>query len=94
MPKDNIYTILEYCRDHNFYVTIEASEDDYIENGKIIAVDSDQITIDQKEYGKDHRWTEESSEPQLEIDTIQTLDIVNRENYLYQQYVKQKLLTD
>ena len=90
IPQKDIITILKYCCDHGFYVTIAESEDEYEETVKIISVDTQKVLIDQKEYCKDYGLLDEVRSTPIKIANIMTLDIISKENYLYEQYRKQK----
>ncbi|BDR60346.1 hypothetical protein [Lactobacillus xylocopicola] len=90
IPKDSIISILEYCRDNHFYVTLTQTKDDYVETGEIISVDSQKIAVDEKTYCKDFEIADEIRNTPIYIKDILTLEIVNKENFLYKQYLKQK----
>lgn len=90
IPHNDIITLLDYCCNYGFYVTIAESEDEYEETVKIISVDTQKVLIDQTEYCKDHNLMDEVRSEPIKIDDILTLDIINKENFLYEQYLKQK----
>ena len=87
---NDIITLLDYCCNYGFYVTIAESEDEYEETVKIISVDTQKVLIDQTEYCKDHNLMDEVRSEPIKIDDILTLDIISKENFLYEQYLKQK----
>ena len=90
IPHNDIITLLDYCCNCGFYVTIAESEDEYEETVKIISVDTQKVLIDQTEYCKDHNLMDEVRSEPIKIDDILTLDIISKENFLYEQYLKQK----
>lgn len=90
IPHNDIITLLDYCCNYGFYVTIAESEDEYEETVKIISVDTQKVLIDQTEYCKDHNLMDEVRSDPIEIADILTLDIISKENFLYEQYLKQK----
>lgn len=90
IPHNDIITLLDYCCNYGFYVTIAESEDEYEETVKIISVDTQKVLIDQTEYCKDHNLMDEVRSEPIKIDDILTLDIISKENFLYEQYLKQK----
>lgn len=90
IPHNDIITLLDYCCNYSFYVTIAESEDEYEETVKIISVDTQKVLIDQTEYCKDHNLMDEVRSEPIKIDDILTLDIISKENFLYEQYLKQK----
>lgn len=90
IPHNDIITLLNYCCNYGFYVTIAESEDEYEETVKIISVDTQKVLIDQTEYCKDHNLMDEVRSEPIKIDDILTLDIISKENFLYEQYLKQK----
>ncbi|RMC48290.1 hypothetical protein F5ESL0263_06685 [Lactobacillus sp. ESL0263] len=90
IPDNDIITLLDYCCNYGFYVTIAESEDEYEETVKIISVDTQKVLIDQTEYCKDHNLMDEVRSDPIEIADILTLDIISKENFLYEQYLKQK----
>lgn len=90
IPHNDIITLLDYCCNYGFYVTIAESEDEYEETVKIISVDTQKVLIDQKEYCKDYGLLDEVRSTPIKIANIMTLDIISKENYLYEQYRKQK----
>ncbi|MCO6530257.1 hypothetical protein, partial [Lactobacillus sp.] len=85
-----IITLLNYCCNYGFYVTIAESEDEYEETVKIISVDTQKVLIDQTEYCKDHNLMDQVRSDPIKITDILTLDIIRKENFLYEQYLKQK----
>ena len=90
IPHNDIITLLNYCCNYGFYVTIAESEDEYEETVKIISVDTQKVLIDQTEYCKDHNLMDQVRSEPIKIDDILTLDIISKENFLYEQYLKQK----
>lgn len=92
IPHNDIITLLDYCCNYGFYVTIAESENEYEETVKIISVDTQKVLIDQTEYCKDHNLMDEVRSEPIKIDDILTLDIISKENFLYEQYLKQKKL--
>lgn len=90
IPHNDIITLLDYCCNYGFYVTIAESEDEYEETVKIISVDTQKVLIDQTEYCKDHNLMDEVRSEPIKIANILTLDIISKENFLYEQYLKQK----
>lgn len=90
IPHNDIITLLDYCCNYGFYVTIAESENEYEETVKIISVDTQKVLIDQTEYCKDHNLMDEVRSEPIKIDDILTLDIISKENFLYEQYLKQK----
>lgn len=90
IPHNDIITLLDYCCNYGFYVTIAESEDEYEETVKIISVDTQKVLIDQTEYCKDHNLMDEVRSEPIKIADILTLDIISKENFLYEQYLKQK----
>ena len=90
IPHNDIITLLNYCCNYGFYVTIAESEDEYEETVKIISVDTQKVLIDQTEYCKDHNLMDEVRSEPIKIADILTLDIISKENFLYEQYLKQK----
>ena len=90
IPHNDIITLLDYCCNYGFYVTIAESEDEYEETVKIISVDTQKVLIDQTEYCKDHNLMDEVRSDPIKIADILTLDIISKENFLYEQYLKQK----
>lgn len=90
IPHNDIITLLNYCCNYGFYVTIAESEDEYEETVKIISVDTQKVLIDQTEYCKDHNLMDEVRSDPIKITDILTLDIISKENFLYEQYLKQK----
>lgn len=92
IPHNDIITLLDYCCNYGFYVTIAESEDEYEETVKIISVDTQKVLIDQTEYCKDHNLMDEVRSDPIKIADILTLDIISKENFLYEQYLKQKKL--
>lgn len=90
IPHNDIITLLNYCCNYGFYVTIAESEDEYEETVKIISVDTQKVLIDQTEYCKDHNLMDEVRSAPIKIANILTLDIISKENFLYEQYLKQK----
>ncbi|WP_278952733.1 hypothetical protein [Lactobacillus apis] len=90
IPHNDIITLLDYCCNCGFYVTIAESENEYEETVKIISVDTQKVLIDQTEYCKDHNLMDEVRSEPIKIDDILTLDIISKENFLYEQYLKQK----
>ena len=90
IPHNDIITLLNYCCNYGFYVTIAESEDEYEETVKIISVDTQKVLIDQTEYCKDHNLMDEVRFEPIKIADILTLDIISKENFLYEQYLKQK----
>lgn len=90
IPHNDIITLLDYCCNYGFYVTIAESEDEYEETVKIISVDTQKVLIDQTEYCKDHNLMDEVRSESIKIADILTLDIISKENFLYEQYLKQK----
>lgn len=90
IPHDDIITLLNYCCNYGFYVTIAESEDEYEETEKIISVDTQKVLIDQTEYCKDHNLMDQVRSDPIKITDILTLDIISKENFLYEQYLKQK----
>lgn len=90
IPHNDIITLLNYCCNYGFYVTIAESEDEYEETVKIISVDTQKVLIDQTEYCKDHNLMDEVRSESIKIADILTLDIISKENFLYEQYLKQK----
>ncbi|WP_278956572.1 hypothetical protein [Lactobacillus apis] len=90
IPHNDIITLLDYCCNYGFYVTIAESEDEYEETVKIISVDTQKVLIDQAEYCKDHNLMDEVRSDPIKITDILTLDIISKENFLYEQYLKQK----
>ena len=90
IPHNDIITLLDYCCNYGFYVTIAESEDEYEETVKIISVDTQKVLIDQTEYCKDHNLMDEVRSDPIKITDILTLDIISKENFLYEQYLKQK----
>ena len=90
IPHNDIITLLNYCCNYGFYVTIAESEDEYEETVKIISVDTQKVLIDQTEYCKDHNLMDEVRSDPIKIADILTLDIISKENFLYEQYLKQK----
>ena len=90
IPHNDIITLLDYCCNYGFYVTIAESEDEYEETVKIISVDTQKVLIDQTEYCKDHNLMGEVRSDPIKIADILTLDIISKENFLYEQYLKQK----
>ena len=90
IPHNDIITLLDYCCNYGFYVTIAESEDEYEETVKIISVDTQKVLTDQTEYCKDHNLMDEVRSEPIKIADILTLDIISKENFLYEQYLKQK----
>lgn len=90
IPHNDIITLLDYCCNYGFYVTIAESEDEYEETVKIISVDTQNVLIDQTEYCKDHNLMDQVRSDPIKITDILTLDIISKENFLYEQYLKQK----
>lgn len=90
IPHNDIITLLDYCCNYGFYVTIAESENEYEETVKIISVDTQKVLIDQTEYCKDHNLMDEVRSEPIKIANILTLDIISKENFLYEQYLKQK----
>lgn len=90
IPHNDIITLLNYCCNYGFYVTIAESEDEYEETVKIISVDTQNVLIDQTEYCKDHNLMDQVRSDPIKITDILTLDIISKENFLYEQYLKQK----
>ncbi|MBI0092153.1 hypothetical protein H3T48_00325 [Lactobacillus sp. M0403] len=90
IPHNDIITLLNYCCNYGFYVTIAESEDEYEETVKIISVDTQKVLIDQTEYCKDHNLMDEVRSESIKIADILTLDIISKENFLYEQYLKQR----
>lgn len=90
IPHNDIITLLDYCCNYGFYVTIAESEDEYEETVKIISVNTQKVLIDQTEYCKDHNLMDEVRSESIKIADILTLDIISKENFLYEQYLKQK----
>ncbi|GGG36338.1 hypothetical protein GA0061073_0845 [Lactobacillus apis] len=90
IPHNDIITLLNYCCNYGFYVTIAESEDEYEETVKIISVDTQKVLIDQTEYCKDHNLMDQVRSDPIKITDILTLDIISKENFLYEQYLKQK----
>lgn len=90
IPHNDITTLLNYCCNYGFYVTIAESEDEYEETVKIISVDTQNVLIDQTEYCKDHNLMDQVRSDPIKITDILTLDIISKENFLYEQYLKQK----
>ena len=90
IPHNDIITLLDYCCNYGFYVTIAESENEYEETVKIISVDTQKVLIDQTEYCKDHNLMDEVKSEPIKITDILTLDIISKENFLYEQYLKQK----
>jgi len=90
VSKDSIFSVLKYCRDNQFYVTLTQTRDDYVETGKIISVNSQKIVVDEKTYCKDFGITDDIRNTPIYIENILTLEIINKENFLYEQYLMQK----
>ena len=90
IPHNDIITLLDYCCNYGFYVTIAESENEYEETVKIVSVDTQKVLIDQTEYCKDHNLMDEVRSEPIKIADILTLDIISKENFLYEQYLKQK----
>ena len=90
IPHNDIITLLDYCCNYGFYVTIAESENEYEETVKIISVDTQKVLIDQTEYCKDHNLMDQVRSDPIKITDILTLDIISKENFLYEQYLKQK----
>lgn len=90
IPHNDIITLLNYCCNYGFYVTIAESEDEYEETVKIISVDTQNVLIDQTEYCKDHNLMDQVRSDPIKITDILTLDIISKEIFLYEQYLKQK----
>lgn len=91
IDKTTINTILTYCYKNNKIVMINSDEyDNKTRAGKVIDLDSEYVTLDQVSYYKD--WGadfEVKTNKPIAIKSILTLDFISKDNYLYEQYLKQ-----
>ncbi|BDR60917.1 hypothetical protein [Lactobacillus xylocopicola] len=92
MPKQSINAILKYCYDNGFYVSITDEKSDLYKTGRVVSVDEQKVMIDEESYCKDYEFdtTDEISKEPTNINDILTLEFVAQDNYLYEQYLKQK----
>ncbi|WEV38748.1 hypothetical protein OZX58_00305 [Lactobacillus sp. ESL0680] len=90
IPKSNINSILNYCCEQKSIITLTTTTDDYVHTGKLININKKELLLAEQEYYEDFGITDELDKSPILIDDILTLDILNKENFLYEQYLKQK----
>lgn len=92
VPKKSILSILEYLYLHKKIIMLNETDHEISKGGRVLSIDNSTITLDQVSYYND--W--ENSEIEIkqnvpiEISKIIGLDIISKDNYLYEQYLKQK----
>ncbi|WEV51263.1 hypothetical protein OZX69_00625 [Lactobacillus sp. ESL0731] len=88
VPQDNINDLLNYHCNNGNVVSLNIGGYDLSNTGKVIAVSEDYVILDQASYYRD--WDSDSniSNQALEISRITTIDIVSKDNFLYENYCK------
>ncbi|WEV37122.1 hypothetical protein [Lactobacillus sp. ESL0677] len=88
VPQDNINDLLNYHCNNGNVVSLNIAGHDLSNTGKVIAVSEDYVILDQASYYRD--WDPDSnvSNQALEISRITTIDIISKDNFLYENYCK------
>lgn len=91
MPKKSIVSLLEYCYFHK-KVMFKESEHNFFKGRRVLSIDNRTFTLDHVSYYNDWENPEIGVKQNalLKISKIIGLDIIYKDNYLYEQYLKQK----
>ncbi|MDF7639893.1 hypothetical protein PT285_10825 [Lactobacillus sp. ESL0791] len=81
-------SLLNYYCQHGNVITLSIAGYDYPNSGKVIAVSDNFVSLDEMTHDKDLDYDFPSQNKPLEIRRITALDIVSKDNFLYEQYKK------
>lgn len=92
LPKESVLDILKFCYQQKKVVMLSSTSYESSRGGKVINIADNYIVLDQTKYYKDWDMAEASIETneRIEIKKILALDIISKDNYLYEQYLNSK----
>ncbi|GLB46425.1 hypothetical protein WR164_04040 [Philodulcilactobacillus myokoensis] len=91
MPKDNLSNVLNYCYQNKKAINIYSDNSDYVKQGSILRFDKNNVILNELQYSRNVGTNDVESNEKTKLSSIMAIDILSKENFLYDQYLKNKM---